>query len=321
MPVGEVASGIVDEQPTQEEQLFSPPEPAAPWWRGRMCGLDIETSRPEWGVDGVDVEQERIVSVAVAMVGDGDTWSHTWLVNPGFSIPPESTAIHGLHDEDLLSAPSWQEVAPDVLAVLQEAVEQRLPLVAYNAPFDCTVTDRELVRVGMGSEVELVWQSLRCVDPMTLDRMLDTFRKGSRKLPDTTAIWNARAKRAAEAAGREWKAGDLLERERGGPHEPAKDAIATCRLAWLLAAQGDVWTWGKPLHVAQAQGDRVDREMLERQREWAAFRDDLDQLHEWQRRWKRDDQARLREHWRAQGNPKAEDVRLEWPVYPRPVGS
>lgn len=301
----------------EAEQLFAPPEPGPPWWRGRMCGLDVETTRPEWDDDGPDVEQERIVSAAVAMVGGGDTWSHTWLVNPGFPMPPESTAIHGIHDEDVADAPTIDQVMPDLIDVLLEAVEQRIPLVVYNAPYDCTVVDREARRTGWDKGVDAAWQALRCVDPMVLDRMLDTFRKGSRKLPDTTAIWNARARRAAERAGREWRAGDLLERERGGPHEPAKDAIATCRLAWLLASQGVVYSRGKPIY----ENDRAERDLVARQREWEAFRGDLDQLHEWQRRWKYEDSLRLREHWRKQENPKAESVRLEWPRYPRSVGS
>jgi DNA polymerase-3 subunit epsilon len=215
-----------------------------PWWKRRMCGLDAETTREEWDADdgGPDVQEERLVSCAVALVGGGgDTWSHVWLINPGFSIPPESTAIHGIHDEDVRDSPPFTEVAEDVLDVLGDAAEQRLALVAYNAAFDCTVLDRNMRRAGIDPErLARLWAALRVVDPMLIDRMLDTFRKGSRKLPDTSAIWNARAARASAAEGREWKPAALLHRARSGPHEAAEDAIAGCRLAWLLASFGCV---------------------------------------------------------------------------------
>lgn len=277
-----------------------------PWWRRRLCGIDCETTREHWvDGEGPDVNEERIVSCAVAMVGGGgETWSHTWLVNPGFRIPPESTAIHGIHDEDVADAPAWADVADDVLSVLDDAAEQRIPLVAYNAAYDLTVLDRNLKRVGM--DPSGLWQLLRVVDPMLIDRMIDTYRKGSRKLADTAAIWAARMQRQGLlAAGIDPR--EVLGRERDGAHEAAQDAIAACRLAWLLAGKAEpVPGWNQAEATVQA-------------REWARCRDDLDLLHDWQRRWRREDQERLREHWRAQGNPKWEGVRPEWPVYPEGV--
>lgn len=305
---------VADEvQPEATAAMFDAEQTRpVPWWRRRMLGLDVETAPPEWSPDGPNVNVERVVSCAVALVGGGDTWSHSWLVNPGFAIPPESTAIHGIHNEDVADAPPIGEVLRDVWAVLEEAAEERMAFVVYNAPYDMTVLDRESRRLGVEPRV---LQALRVVDPMLLDRMLDTFRKGSRKLADTTAIWNARAQRAAERAGREWRATDLLARARSGPHVAAADAIAGCRLGWLLAEIGAVYSYGRPVY----EHDRPDRDLAARQAEWDATRTDLDRLHEWQRRWRYADQLRLREHWRAQGNPLWEGVQPEWPVYPEGV--
>jgi DNA polymerase-3 subunit epsilon len=305
------------EQPEATDAMFDAAATAPdPWWKRRMCGLDAKRPGRLW-----DPRRRRagraggaLVSCAVALVGGGgDTWSHVWLINPGFSIPPESTAIHGIHDEDVRDSPPFTEVAEDVLDVLGDAAEQRLALVAYNAAFDCTVLDRNMRRAGIDPErLARLWAALRVVDPMLIDRMLDTFRKGSRKLPDTSAIWNARAARASAAEGREWKPAALLHRARSGPHEPAEDAIAGCRLAWLLASFGCVYSYDKPVWL----NSRPERDLMARQAEWEATRDDLDRLHEWQRRWRWEDQLRLKAHWESKGNPKAAGVRPEWPVYP-----
>lgn len=287
---------------TVEQPLFTetPGETPEPWWQGRMCGLDLETTSAE-------PTEARMVSAAISLVGGGhETWSHTWLVNPEVPIPAEASAINGILDEDVADAPKTAEVMPSLLDVLEEVVEQRIPLVVFNAPYDCTVLDREARRCGMGDRVDAIWQALRVVDPMVVDRMIDTFRKGSRKLGDTCRIYEARAGRLAAAAGRPWPADrpGILERERNGPHAAAADAIACVRLAWLIATKGKVeQTW-------------PENEVRALEAEWAASRHDLDRLHEWQRRWRHADQLQLRDRWREQGNPKWEGVRPEWPVYP-----
>jgi hypothetical protein len=176
------------------------------------------------------------------------------------------------------------------------------------------VLDRELKRAGIDPAViARLWMDLRCVDPFLIDRMLDTYRRGKRKLENVTAIWEARAKRRVEAEGRVWKgSGKPLDRTRGGTHDAAEDAIAVCRLAWLQAAYGEVYSYDRPVRV----NDRPPGDMVARQRMWDATVDDLDRLHEWQRVYRREDQEQLRERWRADGNPRWEFVHGDWPVYP-----
>jgi DNA polymerase III epsilon subunit-like protein len=288
-----------------EGELFaqSAAETPVPWWRRRMLGLDLETTSADPG-------DARVVSAAVALVGGGaGTWSHTWLVNPGCHIPGEATAVNGIHDEDVAEAPEFGDVAEDLLVVLGEAVEQRLAVVAFNATYDLTVLDRECRRWSESLHAPgeaVTWRlpdfaAMRVVDPMTVDRMIDKYRKGSRKLPSVCMVWEDRLKRRGELPA---DRPGILERERDGEHAAAADAIAACRLAWLLAAKG----W-----VAQ---DWPEREVAALRDLWVRCRDDLDALHEWQRRWRWANQLELRELWRSQGNPKWAGVRPEWPVYP-----
>jgi DNA polymerase III subunit epsilon len=97
-------------------------------WASQVLGradavfLDTETT----GLDG-DAE---IVDIAV-LDRDGAVLLDQ-LVRPRRPIPPSATAIHGIDDSLVRSAPEWAEVYPAVAAILA-----RYPcVVVYNAPFD-----------------------------------------------------------------------------------------------------------------------------------------------------------------------------------------
>lgn len=53
------------------------------------------------------------------------------LVNPGISIPPESSAVHGITNADVADEPKWPEVWPQVEAILNQRA-----VGIYNAEFD-----------------------------------------------------------------------------------------------------------------------------------------------------------------------------------------
>lgn len=64
------------------------------------------------------------------------------LVNPEMPIPPESTAIHRITDEDVVGMPTFDQVADDVLEFIKDGV-----LSGFNIrKFDVPVLKRELGR-------------------------------------------------------------------------------------------------------------------------------------------------------------------------------
>jgi DNA polymerase-3 subunit epsilon len=66
-------------------------------------------------------------------------------VNPEMTIPPKSTAIHGIKDEDVVKSPTFKEVARN-LAVFLEGCD----LAGYNAiKFDIPVLAEEFLRVNV----------------------------------------------------------------------------------------------------------------------------------------------------------------------------
>ncbi len=82
--------------------------------------IDTETT----GLSGV------VCEIAV-VAGDGTILFHS-LVNPECLVSEKARGIHGISDEELATAPTLPEIWPQ----LQEALRDRVILVAYNASFD-----------------------------------------------------------------------------------------------------------------------------------------------------------------------------------------
>jgi DNA polymerase III subunit epsilon len=73
--------------------------------RNPLIFFDLETT-------GTDVVNDRIVELSYLKVyPDGREESKTWLINPGRPIPPETTQIHGISDDDVRNAPAFHQIA------------------------------------------------------------------------------------------------------------------------------------------------------------------------------------------------------------------
>ena len=105
--------------------------------RAEFCVIDVETTgfSPRLG--------DRIIELAaVRTTGDGqvlDEW--TTLVNPARDIG--ATSVHGIAAGDVLDAPTFTEVAGDLLVSLQGAV-----VVAHNHRFDWEFLVAEFAHAG-----------------------------------------------------------------------------------------------------------------------------------------------------------------------------
>ncbi len=167
-----------------------------------MVGFDTETT-------GVDISSDRIVTAAVITRegADGPLDTRTWLIDPGVEIPARATEVHGITTEMARANGVDPGVAlGEIAALLAAALANGSPVVAFNAGYDFGILEAELsrhglpslaARLGAGREVRPV------VDPLVLDRHLDRFRKGKRKLIDLCAHYgvevNGDALHAADA--------------------------------------------------------------------------------------------------------------------------
>lgn len=101
--------------------------------------FDLETT-------GINIVKDRIVEVSFVKVHpNGKEECKTRRINPEMPIPPESTAIHGITDEDVKDCPTFKEVAKS-LAVQIEGCD----LAGFNSNrFDIPLLAEEFLRVGV----------------------------------------------------------------------------------------------------------------------------------------------------------------------------
>jgi DNA polymerase-3 subunit epsilon len=101
--------------------------------------LDLETT-------GVNPAVDRIVELSLVKVHPlGLRETMTRRVNPGMPIPPQSSAVHGITDADVAGAPTFAQVASELLAFVGEA-----DLAGFNVQrFDLPMLQRELVQAGL----------------------------------------------------------------------------------------------------------------------------------------------------------------------------
>lgn len=102
---------------------------------------DLETT-------GLDKSNDRICEISwILMDWQGKiTQYKRQLLNPTIPIPPEATAIHGIKNSDILGEPTFEEFAPEILAILDE----RDPLICgYNNDiYDDQILENEFERIG-----------------------------------------------------------------------------------------------------------------------------------------------------------------------------
>lgn len=115
-----------------------------------ICFFDLETT-------GINVSKDRIVEIAILKVyPSGEKESRTWLVNPGCPIPKASSEIHGITDEDVADKPSFKELAPKVVQMMEGS-----DVAGFNSNrFDIPLLAEELLR----AEQDLDLKKCRPID-------------------------------------------------------------------------------------------------------------------------------------------------------------
>ena len=104
-----------------------------------LAFIDLETT-------GISISSDRIVEISVLKITPEG--KEEWLVsriNPEMPIPPKSTAIHGITDHDVVSSPTFKEIAKKLASFLEGC-----DIAGYNAlKFDIPVLAEEFLRVNV----------------------------------------------------------------------------------------------------------------------------------------------------------------------------
>lgn len=104
--------------------------------------FDLETT-------GVNVFRDKIVEISyIKVLPSGAEKSATLRLNPGMPIPPESTAVHHITDDDVKNAPRFADVARELASVFADA-----DIAGYNSNrFDVPLLMQEFANAGVTME-------------------------------------------------------------------------------------------------------------------------------------------------------------------------
>ena len=112
---------------------------------------------------GLNPVHDRIVEISALKINvDGQEEQRTWLVNPGCPIPPETTAIHHISDDDVKDCPSFKELAPAIVKFFGSS-----DIAGYNIiKFDVPMLMEELIRANEADKFKL--ESRQIIDVMNI---------------------------------------------------------------------------------------------------------------------------------------------------------
>ncbi len=101
--------------------------------------FDLETT-------GLNITTDRIIELSYLKVDlNGVETVKTFLINPTIPIPPKSTAIHGIKDEDVKDAPTFASIAKNLLKEIEGC-----DLAGYNSnKFDVPLLAEEFMRADV----------------------------------------------------------------------------------------------------------------------------------------------------------------------------
>ncbi|MCH2260616.1 3'-5' exonuclease [Candidatus Thalassarchaeum betae] len=105
----------------------------------RVLGFDLETT-------GFDYRSDRIVQFA--LIGsdvDGSYINLQSLVDPRVSIPPSTTQVHGITDDDVRGVGEFNQHVADIASMIEDSV-----IVGHNVvQFDWRFLEMECMRAGV----------------------------------------------------------------------------------------------------------------------------------------------------------------------------
>ena len=141
---------------------------------------DTETS-------GVDVENDRILTAFVSLRdGDKIVKEVSWIIDPGIEVPEGASEVNGLTTE-FIQENGRKDVAKaidEIVHELSEAAHMGYVITGYNNSFDLSILENEAKRYNKGVTGLRIRETGKFVDPIVIDRAIDKYRKGSRKLID-----------------------------------------------------------------------------------------------------------------------------------------
>ncbi|MGP9760905.1 exonuclease domain-containing protein [Corynebacterium sp. AOP12-C2-36] len=187
----------------------------------QLCSFDLETTGPDPNVDHI------VTASALLMSRDGTIESRDFLADPGIEISEGAQGVHGISNEYARAhGRPHDDVLADVIGLLNWAWGHGIPVVAFNASFDLSLLKTRDPHFQIGGLV---------LDPHVIDKFVDKYRRGSRKLVATAAHYKVSlTEDEAHGSGADARAGgEIIWKQftRGGPHNVLGDSRVAAALS------------------------------------------------------------------------------------------
>lgn len=180
--------------------------------RNPLCFFDLETT-------GINISHDRILEIAVVKVmPNGEILRKHNILDPQVTIAPESSAIHGITNDDVAGKPTFKDVAKEYAKFLEGA-----DLAGFNIlKFDVPMLVEEFLRAGI------------------------EFDYSRKKIIDAQKIFHLMEKRTLSAAYKFYTGKDLVDSHSA---EADTDATLEVLLAQIERYDGQPVTdsLGKPI--------------------------------------------------------------------------
>jgi DNA polymerase-3 subunit epsilon len=183
-----------------------------------LLGFDLETTHTNKDI-------ARIVELGIEIMIPGKpTKEYRTYVNPTIPIPPASTAIHGITDAQVADAPTFEQLADNLLKGFVGA-----DFGGYNIRFDLRIIGREFKRARRmwsydDARVIDFFRTWQVVEPRSLDDAVD-YWIGHRLMKVNPELARAYQQEIADA---------------GKSHGAMRDVIASMRVgaAQMICCEG-----------------------------------------------------------------------------------
>src|SRR5258706_1095682 len=124
-----------------------------------LCFFDLEAT-------GVNSAHDRIIEIAIIKVmPNGEIIRKTNLINPTIPIPLESTAIHGITNEDVKDKPVFKEVAREYARFLEGCDMGGFNVLKFDVPM--------LVEEFLRANVEFDYSRKKIIDSQKIFHLME----------------------------------------------------------------------------------------------------------------------------------------------------
>jgi DNA polymerase III subunit epsilon len=124
-----------------------------------LCFFDLETT-------GINITQDRIIEIAVIkLMPNGESIRKSNRINPTVPISAESSAIHGITNEDVKDKPTFKEVAKEYIKFFEGSDLAGFNILKFDMPM--------LVEEFLRAEIDFDYSRKKIIDAQRIFHIME----------------------------------------------------------------------------------------------------------------------------------------------------